>query len=322
MQAFRIRMVRWAFFAMLLAALVAPRAGFAEDTIAMATPARGASAIDKGQRVFICGHSFHVFVEQPLARLAEEAGKKEHKDMGCSFIGGSYPMQHWKLPDEKNLTKKALGTGNVDVLTIALNRDAPDEGVELFSNLAFNKNPDTRVMLQISWLPWDGFKNDFKREDHDRATPEFLKMLERTGEEYVRRVRAQATAIEKKRGKDFIFVVPVGPALLTARNKVIAGQLPGVEKQSDLFIDGMGHPSTPLKNLATFCWFAAIYRQSPVGLTALDTPNDDKSKRMNRVLQKIAWEAVTSEPQSGVTVEKPRAELAPAGPASEDVAAK
>ena len=274
--------------------------------LADAPSAAVSAPIEQRQRVFICGHSFHVFIEQPLAMLAKEAGHADHVNLGADFIGGSYPIQHWKRPDDKNLVKQALNTGNVDVLTLALNRDVPDPGVEKFAELAVAKNPGVRLMLQVSWMPWDGKdKDSFKTsEDHDRATVETLKALENGGNEYLAKLRDQVRSIDKRLGKNFVYVVPVGTALFKARNMIIAGQLPGISKQSDLFTDGMGHPKQPLKNLAAFVWFAAVYRQSPIGLESLDNPKDENSKKMNRVLQEIAWEAVTAEPLSGVMARK------------------
>src|SRR5438105_1686711 len=70
-----------------------------------------AEAITKGQRVFTCGHSFHVFVPGILADLARKAGLKDHVQVGTSSIGGSRVIQHWNVAEEKNKAKEALKTG-------------------------------------------------------------------------------------------------------------------------------------------------------------------------------------------------------------------
>jgi hypothetical protein len=64
-------------------------------------------AIDKGQRVFTCGHSFHVFVPRILADMANKAGIKDHKIVGLSSIGGSRVIQHWNVPDEMEFPRKS-----------------------------------------------------------------------------------------------------------------------------------------------------------------------------------------------------------------------
>lgn len=54
-------------------------------------------------------------------------------------------------------------------------------------------------------------------------------------------------------------------------------------------------------NLVSYVWFAAMYRQSPVGLKALVDANDPASAARELRLQQIGWNAVVAEPMSGVT---------------------
>src|ERR1700684_3410529 len=49
----------------------------------------------KGLRISWVGHSFHVYLPSPVARLAIEAGIKGHRTLGIDFIGASMPCQHW-----------------------------------------------------------------------------------------------------------------------------------------------------------------------------------------------------------------------------------
>ena len=83
--------------------------------------------VEKGQRVFVCGHSFHVFIGAPLGAMAKAGGYKDHTLVDTQFLGGSRTLQHWNLPDEKNKAKQALKTGTVDVLTLSPIQQ-PDEG--------------------------------------------------------------------------------------------------------------------------------------------------------------------------------------------------
>ncbi len=96
-------------------------------------------------------------------------------------------------------------------------------------------------------------------------------------------------------------IAPVGQAVLKLREKIIAGEAPGLKEQNDLFTDAIGHAKPPLQALVAYCYYALIYEKSPVGLpvpTVLaNAPENDK---LNRLLQEIAWEAVTSHSQSGV----------------------
>ena len=91
------------------------------------------------------------------------------------------------------------------------------------------------------------------------------------------------------------------------REKIAAGQAPGLHKGWDLFRDNWGHPQAPLRVLSAYCHFAVIYQRSPVGLPV---PSDfTKAKkpewdaRLNLLLQELAWDAVIHHPMSGVTAE-------------------
>jgi len=94
-----------------------------------------AEPITKGQRVFTCGHSFHVWVPAIVTDLCKKAGIPDHVQIGVSSIGGSRVIQHWDIAEEKNQAKKALLTGKVDVLTLSP-IFLPDAGIENFTKLA------------------------------------------------------------------------------------------------------------------------------------------------------------------------------------------
>ena len=89
-----------------------------------------------------------------------------------------------------------------------------------------------------------------------------------------------------------------------------------------------GHPQPPLQVLDGYCYFAEIYRRSPVGLpvptvlTKMTTlvpspkvklpPNPtphvitgQEKVDLNRLLQEIAWETVTHHPMTGLTPDSP-----------------
>jgi hypothetical protein len=111
-------------------------------------------------------------------------------------------------------------------------------------------------------------------------------------------------ALNKKLGKQVVFVVPSGQAVLALREKIVAGEAPGLVKQSDLFSDKLGHPRQPLQALAAYCQFAVIYRTNPAGLPMPDILAEARKpewdSKLNRLLQELAWDAVTHHPLSGV----------------------
>ncbi len=98
------------------------------------------------------------------------------------------------------------------------------------------------------WLPNDEYKPVYPLEvrkvpvvDHDAAAlPElkkaqaaYLKDLERLSDRREPKARERISS----------YSVPVGQATRALREKIAAGQAPGIEKQSELFTDPWGHPT-------------------------------------------------------------------------------
>jgi hypothetical protein len=64
-----------------------------------------------------------------------------------------------------------------------------------------------------------------------------------------------------------------------------------------------------LAALVAYCYYASIYQRSPAGLpmpAALGKAKNDDSEKLNRLLQEIAWDAVSQHPLGGVKVEAKR----------------
>ena len=262
--------------------------------------------IDTGLHVLTCGHSFHSFFITPILKnMADRAGIKGHEIVGVSKIPGSKAIAHWEVPDAKNEAKAALREGKVDVLTLTCMLQ-PDEGIEKFATLGLEHNPNFRVSLQESWLPWDKFEWPLKGSedviDFNAAT---FPNLREKHEPYFKGMDDYVVELNKKLGKQVVFVAPCGQALLSLREKIIAGQAPGLAKQSDLFTDKNGHPHPPLEALVGYVHFGVLYRRSPVGLPLPEvlakTKKPEWGDKLNRLLQELAWDAVIHQPLSGVT---------------------
>ncbi len=259
----------------------------------------------QGLRVFTCGHSFHVWVVPMLSEMAQSAGITDHVVAGKSSIGGSTVMKHWDVPEEKNLAKQALRAGTVDVLTLSPIW-LPEEGIEKFAALAFEYNKDVRVTVQEYWLPNDEYNPVYpldtrKQVDHNAAT---MPALRKSHDAYFQDMDEAVRAVNRKLGKDVVFIVPAGQAVLALREKIIAGEVPALKTQTELFRDNWGHPTVPVQVLAAYCHFAVIYQRSPVGLPlpTVFAKNPAWNDRFNRLLQELAWDAVTKHPLSGLRV--------------------
>ena len=265
--------------------------------------------ITTGLRVFTCGNSFHAwFVPEVMADMAQKAGIQGHVIVGVSKIGGSQAIQHWSVPDDKNQAKAALIAGKVDVLTLACMLH-PDEGIADFTQLAYKHNPNVRVTIQEFWIPGDLFLWPLPEsktvQDFDAATADSLKALH---DPYFKEMDDYVAALNAKLGKQVLFAVPAGQAVLALRAKIIAGEVPEIQKQSELFKDAIGHPQPPLEALVSYCNFAVVYRRSPVGLPIPNCMARDpkwNDAKLNSLLQQIAWDAVTHDPLSGLPQSEP-----------------
>jgi len=277
---------------------------FAASTISLT----GLSAQEpppQGLRVVTCGHSFHVWVAPMVRDMAVAAGIEGHEIAGVSSIGGSTITQHWEKPDAENIGKKSLLAGGVDVLTLAPIW-LPDPGIEKFVKLAVDHNRDIRILVQEFWLPNDTFNPVYPLEtskivNHNAATiPELTKQ----NALYQRSIEDHVAEINQRLGRQSVYVVPVGAASILLRERIIAGKAPRLRVQWRLFSDNWGHATAPLKTLAAYCNYAVIYRRSPVGLAMppeLTRNAEFADPKLNKMLQEIAWQAVTENPMTGVS---------------------
>jgi len=267
--------------------------------------AKTGEPITQGQRIFFTGHSFHVFIPPILENIADSAGITSQKTLGLSSIGGSRVIQHWNVPDADNQAKEALRTGKVDVLTLAP-IFMPDEGIEKFAALALEYNPNIRITVQEIWLwrdtcePITDLKNP-RTFDYNSATGADLR--ERHAPLF-RSIDDHVAELNQKFGKQVLFIVPTGQAVIALRERILAGKAGGLKSQSELFADRIGHPTYPLQVLVAYCHYAVIYRRSPVGLPMPEilakAQKPEWGAATLRVLQEVAWEAFTQHPQSGV----------------------
>lgn len=250
-----------------------------------------------GASVFVCGHSFHVFIDKKLRALAYEAGFQQHRHAGRLFVGGSHPIEIWNLPDSQNTARAALREGHVDILTLSPHMFLPDRGIDFYADYAWKYNPHVRVMLQLSWptnpasagVDWNQMALILKG--------------------YMALADAQVKAINARHKADFVSTVPVVLAVMKLREEIIAGRVPGIRAFGDLFTDKLGHAGPALENLVTFCWYAAIYKRSPEGLKALDAPATQVKAETNAALQKIAWAVIS--PTLPAAPAKPTAATSP-----------
>jgi hypothetical protein len=262
-----------------------------------------------GQKIFYATHSLMWDVPEPLTEQANAFGIKAHQMVGVQRLGFSRTEQHWNLEDAQNQAKTALGAGTVESFVMSP-MDMPDKGVENFVMLGIQNNPAMRFFVQNNWA---GFNRDGQLAQEsmrlmmsgqlktwDQTTVEELKSLNALSEAAF---EAQVKDINTKIGREAVFIIPTSQANAALRAAIIRNEFPGLDKQSDLFLDQIGHPKPPLVALNVYLHFATIYGRSPVGLpmptilTRASNPKFDEA--FNRRLQELAWKTVSEYSYAG-----------------------
>jgi hypothetical protein len=286
----------------------------APATPAPAAAAKADEAVPAGQKVFFASHSLMWDIPDILTEEAKAYGIKDHEVVGVQRNGFSTTLQMWQ---QGNQSKQALQTGKVDVF-ITSPMEMPDTGVDNFVEYGLQYNPKMRFFVQNNWA---GFNQDGNQahsmgrggKSWDQSTEEDLKTLntvcEKAFEDQVNKINEKYKA-DPKIGRDVIFIIPTSQANHPLRAMIIRKEFPGLDKQSDLFADQIGHPKPVLWTLNSYIHFACIYGKSPVGLpipAALKRANNPKyDDDFNKRLQELAWKTVINYPLSGVkaTAEK------------------
>jgi len=137
-------------------------------------------------------------------------------------------IQHWDVADDKYKAKAELRTGKVDVLTLSP-IFLPDDGIEKFTTLALEHNPDIRICIQPIWLRWDVYELTTKRPekvDHNDVTAEELKKRHAA---YFKSMDDYVADRNKKLGKTVLYIVPAPQAVIALREKIIDGKGAGAQ---------------------------------------------------------------------------------------------
>ena len=270
-----------------------------------------ADSIPEGLRMFYCSHSLMWDTPAPVAELAKDYGITNHVLVGLERMGFSTTLQHWQRPDAQNESKKALLTGKVDDFLMSP-MEIPDEGISNFVKLGLLNNPDMRFFVQNNWTAFnqDGQKQHqglavMNQVNWDATTVDTLKGLDIT---YEKAFEDQVEKINQAFGHTVLYIIPTSQAETAFRIKIAQNEIPGIDKQSQIFKDKIGHPAAPLITLNAYVHFATVYGRSPIGLpmpSILKNANNPKwDDALNKTLQEIAWKAVQDYSQwDGVKVQ-------------------
>jgi hypothetical protein len=193
--------------------------------------------------------------------------------------------------------KAQLQKGGYDVMVITESnghtRGDGDETVDYatrLTKLARKANPTVRVYLYSNWLDRKEFPND---DAWRTQTERDIRWWERVAD----RVNAEIEG-------PGLYVIPGGPILVRVTREAAQGRLPGLT-DNDLFRPDDGvHVNDLGFYVIALAHYAAIFRDSPVGLPVEtqteDGPAETLSPENAARIQEIVWKMIKSYPRAGV----------------------
>ena len=120
----------------------------------------------------------------------------------------------------------------------------PDEGIERFVELGLEHNPKLRVLVQLSWMPGDAAEAKDKVKSNEERDTRPLDIPLAAHAHWKGQLEPQLRALNQKLGREVIHAVPAGDAVLKLRELIVAGKVPGITRQSEIFADAGGHGKT------------------------------------------------------------------------------
>ncbi|MBG87364.1 MAG: hypothetical protein CMO80_10745 [Verrucomicrobiales bacterium] len=166
-------------------------------------------------------------------------------------------------------------------------------------------NPDMKFYLSDAWPQLHQLKEIPKSEEF--FTEE---VMDRLGRE---RSAEYTKLIELLNGKygERVFIMPTSDAMVLAAKHYLRGELPGIEglhksvgkKERSLWRDTLGHLGPGFDQLEGYVFYATLYGRSPELIrepVAFREKGDFPGPELDRIFRKIAWQAVSNNPLSGV----------------------
>lgn len=269
-------------------------------------------------RIVGTGHSFMAPGYQTLPLICEADGFSQplFTHTGGGMTGSS--RYKWEQEngifgfDKKPTTKLLAAISNAEwdaMMWGPYFQDRP-EYYRCWIEFCLKYNPEIKFYLSDAWIRlWE--LGATPPTDESRYTPEVIMELE---------AEKQASSKEFLAGlqeefPDKIFVVPTSMAMSLAAVHQIKGELPGVEslhksitgKERSLWRDPLGHIGPGFDRLEGYVFYSTLYKKSPELITEeiafRGRRQEYPSADLDAIFRKIAWQAVTGNPLSGVVDE-------------------
>ena len=267
-------------------------------------------------RVVGTGHSFMMPGYRTLPDICEAAGFSQPLFLHTS--GGMTGSTRYKWEQENGIfgfdrkpnpkLLPAIANAGWDAMMWGpYGQDRP-EYYTCWIDFCLKYNPNMKFYLSDAWIrlwPYDGGKPP---KDESQYTPELLTSLEAEKHEVF---KALINGMQEKY-PDKIYIAPTSLAVTKAAVLQVKGELPGVEslhklitgKDRSIWRDHRGHLGPGFDRLEGYVFYATLYKKSPELIkNSIDVQGrnqDYPSPALDKLMRKIAWQAVIENPLSGV----------------------
>ncbi|MEM7144669.1 MAG: hypothetical protein AAF591_06010 [Verrucomicrobiota bacterium] len=270
-------------------------------------------------RIVGTGHSFMAPGYKTLPRITEAAGFTQplHTHTGGGMTGSArykWEQENGIFEFDKTPTPKilnALANGEWDLMMWGPYFNDRPKYYACWIDFALKHNPEMKFYLSDAWPQLHQL--DEMPTSEDVFTVELFDEL---GAEKNESYNGLINTLREEYG-DIIFILPTSDAMTLAAQAYLRGELPGVEglhkavgnKDRSLWRDKLGHLGPGFERLEGYVFYATLYGKSPeliegdIDFSGLEREAGEgyPSPELDRAFRKIAWQAVTNHPLSGIT---------------------
>lgn len=271
---------------------------------------------DGAYRIVGTGHSFMIPGYNTFRMIAKGAGFKD-QPLYTHCGGGITGSARFKWEQENGIFDfegkspvpkllASIANAEWDVMTWGpYHKDRP-EFYTCWIDFCTRFHPSMKFYLSDAW-PFAHMKEIPESEEY--FTEE---LLDDEGRQRREKSVELITTVRKQTVND-VYIMPTCDAMVLAAKMFVQGKLPEVEglhavvgkKERSIWRDRTGHLGPGFDRLEGYVFYASIYGKSPELIT-----NEIRFKRseypgeeLDRMFRKIAWQAVTGHPLSGVVDE-------------------
>jgi hypothetical protein len=256
---------------------------------------------------------------QEIEAIVKTANIPGHKRLSDPYFGTWHGFVAGGVEGIQEKHKEPIARGDIDVLAVATwswspNRETWHDRVAFDSTLAgladlgLKNNPKFRIC-------WRAYLQPRTAQKGNTVVPDFA-ATKKVLAENSKALEALVDTINKKHGKQVVQIVPHAEAGLKLVDMIVGGKFAGITDPAELWMKEEAYNMNVhrhLRALAAYCDFAAIYNISPEGLKPSFKGITYKSKggadhsmegitdEQHAILQKLAWEAVSSYRYAGIS---------------------